>query len=99
MSSKLALVVLALMLGFVGCRRERWSGWAYPDKTDLTASVVVGDFETLNACRVASTERLRMLNSLETGDYECGLNCRPSETGSGLYICAETYDSGDARSQ
>src|SRR3546814_12193666 len=63
---------------------------SYPDRNNLLADRFVGQFDTWNACRLASLDMLEQLNAVDTGDYECGLNCELSPNGSGLNICEET---------
>lgn len=80
-------------LGVIGCdgcwpfKSDRWSGFVYPDKSDLRQSTELGDFPTLEACRASCQSVLNRLPEPSDGDYECGLNCEPQ---GGLYVCKET---------
>lgn len=69
-----------------------WSGWVYPDRSNLLVDEYLGLFPSLDACRARALQRLAALEqqSGRIGDYECGSNCRLSETGSGLNICDQT---------
>ncbi len=72
-----------------GCGEAPWRGWIYPDKTDLTQSIEIGPYKSLNECR--SGVRRATLNMVDpTGwDYECGLKCRPDKQ-LGVNVCKET---------
>src|SRR3546814_2162975 len=52
---------------------DLWDGIVYPDRNNLLADRFVGQFDTWNACRLASLDMLEQLNAVDTGDYECGL--------------------------
>lgn len=88
-------LILVIVLGFFGVipvvewwRRietlwhEDWSGYAYPDRRDLSKSIYVGSFSDRDACLIAVQRKAG-----PGGAYECGLNCRQE---SGLNICVET---------
>lgn len=82
-------VIAFLML--VGCGRSAdWTGFVYPEANDLGVSVEIGRFETFEQCRTAANQTLATFGSQDIGTFECGRNCRPSETG--LQVCAETRD-------
>jgi hypothetical protein len=77
---------LALIVVTAGCDFfQEWEGVVYPDRSDLTRSVSVGKFQTLDDCRAAA---LAALGSNRQGDYECGLNCKPR--GGGISVCSRT---------
>ena len=66
-----------------------WEGNVYPDRDNLTKDVYIGKFWRLDGCRAAAErELLRLRSSLERGDYECGLLCRPNQYG--LRTCFDT---------
>jgi hypothetical protein len=62
---------------------DEWTGFAYPDRNDLTRSTYVGTFDNRYSCLAAASEAAG-----RHGAYECGLNCRRDEYG--LYVCRET---------
>lgn len=66
---------------------EEWQGYVYPNRNDLTIDKYAGTYNTLEDCRAASLALLRSVSSLERGDYECGLNCKPEGM---LNICEDT---------
>lgn len=74
---RIALLSAALLLS--GCHNEpdEWSGFVYPNKTDLTDSANIGVYDSLEACRSAAGATLNEKGSTN-GDYECGLNCSGS---------------------
>ena len=87
--------------------RDRWLGTVYPDGCCPPPSVRdIGEFASLEECRVACVTYLRDVRSLDEdqstdegeespGDYECGLNCRDADQDHGpgwpeVRICKET---------
>jgi transcriptional regulator with XRE-family HTH domain len=66
---------------------QRWEGYAYPSRADLTNSFSVGEYQTLDDCRAACISRLDRANWTESGDFECGLNCRWQGS---IRVCQET---------
>ena len=88
----LLLAIAALCAGIAACGDpDRWEGFVYPDRTNMTKHHTTGTHPTLDDCRASAVSMLRALDSdTLRGDYECGLNCR-SEAGLGtLKICKET---------
>jgi hypothetical protein len=82
-----ALKVAVICATLIGCSEERWSGFYYPDKNDLTTDQYLGTFATLQECRSAALSRMQETNNADA-DYECGLNCNLN---SGKpYICERT---------
>ena len=85
------LMMLAAVVGTIlltGCA-EKWDGFVYPNKHDLTNHLAIGQFATLEQCRHFA---LLVLNTAplhpSAGDYECGLNCKPM--GDGMNLCEKT---------
>ena len=76
--------VLIMFLGTFCACSERWEGFVYPNKDDLTKYRYMGEFDSLEACRNACLSELGRTNAYN-GDYECGKNCKPNST-----ICEET---------
>jgi len=92
---KTFLVLLAILLiptssnSFFG---EKWQGWVYPDKSNLTKFVSVGkDFKSLSDCRAACVNKIKSSN-YQNADYECGLNCKPMNPNdpNSVMICKKT---------
>lgn len=77
---------IALLL-LAGCDRPQWQGWIYPDKTDLTRSIEIGPYKTLDACRVAVLRATRNMIDPYGWDYECGFRCKPDPR-LGINVCA-----------
>jgi hypothetical protein len=73
----------------VGCS-DRWEGFVYPNRSDLTNHRNLGIFESLEMCRSASRGFLSEINALDSGDYECGKNCQVSNFSSAIKVCEET---------
>lgn len=84
---RLAAALVAI-LALAGCSQE-WRGFVYPNRNDLSEWRAIGPFRSLEECRAASLDLLRdLVHSPERrGDYECGLNCRPTR---GLNVCDRT---------
>ena len=72
-----------------GCFGEKWNGFVYPDKNDLTVYKNIGTFSSLEACRSADLSKLSALGATKKGDYECGLNCKSESIGS-VKLCEQT---------
>ena len=78
-----SIAAIALVFFVAGCWGDEWTGFAYPNKNDLTNHIEVGTFPSLQECR--ATALAAIIPTL--GDYECGLNC-----GDGAFprICEKT---------
>jgi hypothetical protein len=85
----LALTLTLVLLLCGGCS-DKWEGFVYPNKNDLTKPRNLGHFSSLEACRSAARGVLAELNALERGDYECGKNCDDGSKLGGIKICKET---------
>jgi hypothetical protein len=80
-----AAVLAIFMLTACG---ERWSGFVYPNKQDLSSHQAVGDHPSLEACRLAAADLISVLpGGGRNADYECGLDCKSR---SGLLVCSRT---------
>ncbi len=86
-------VLSYLTLLLTGCSEE-WRAVIYPERNSLLISRHVGTYSSLQDCRTAARAVLLEIGAQETGDYECGLNCRlspgPSGPATDLHICQET---------
>ena len=81
------MILMAAILTLGGCS-ERWEGYAYANRHDLSNSTFVGEFKSLEECRRNSIGALTVLNSdTARGDYECGLDCVPKY---GMRVCEKT---------
>jgi hypothetical protein len=80
----------ALLFAFlaVSACSERWDGFVYPKKDRSSEVHRIGTYSSLADCRRAARSVLAALDAT-TGDFECGLNCRPPDSG-GLHVCEET---------
>jgi hypothetical protein len=83
------LPLTLVLLLCTGCS-DRWEGFVYSNKNDLTQHHSFGPFASLQACRAAVRAMLAALNVLERGDYECGHNCDHGSRLRGSKICQET---------
>ena len=80
---------LMLLVFLAGCTADRWEGWVYPDRTDLTVDVQIGEFDSLESCRASARNLMIQSGWQESGDYECGFNCE-YHSRSGLSVCEKT---------
>ena len=72
-----------------GCsQQEKWLGFYYPDKNDLTVDQPLGEFATLETCRDVAASRPGV--STGSADYECALNCNGRVGADGPLICEKT---------
>ena len=78
-----------LIATLVGCGRDTWEGFVYPNKDDLSKHRSLGTFSALEECRTAALSYLKGLGALERGDYECGKNCKTTPSIGDGKICEE----------
>lgn len=69
---KRTLPILFLLV-LLNCNKDKFLGFVYPNKFDLSTHKIIGEFDSLNECLEAVN---RSAGSL--GSYECGKNCDPS---------------------
>lgn len=86
------LVVFLLLFPFFGnalASEDVWKGHVYKDKSNLALSLHIGDYPTFDDCRNTALVILRWADLLESGSFECGLNCRYKEEWD-VQICKQT---------
>ncbi len=89
-SFKLLIPILLASILF-GCNSgDTWNCVVYPDRENLTESLQIGNFNSLQECGIAALKTLDRLHASERGDYECGKNCRKDITSPSFLICEET---------
>ena len=81
------LFSIVLIVLFNGCFKDEWKEWVYPDKSDLGKSKFIGEFNSLEECRIQVRRYISLKNLQYIADYECGLNCKYEY---GINICKET---------
>jgi len=85
------LAVIMIVVSSISCSNsENWEGFVYPDKRNLTIHTNLGSYSSLESCRSAALNTLTRISSIESGDYECGLNCEVREGMGGIKICEKT---------
>lgn len=62
---------LALAAIIYFANSEKWRGYAYPDKNNLSNVMELGEFKTEDECNAAAINTLRRISSVNAGDYEC----------------------------
>jgi hypothetical protein len=85
MAVRRVLLLSALLLACGSSEQDRWEGFVYPDRDDLTRHRVIGTFSSMDECLSAVREEAG-----PEGAYECGLNCRAGSDG--LSVCERTVD-------
>lgn len=50
---------------------QKWTGYVYPDKHNLSKVIELGEFSSEEECNAAAVNTLRRVSSLSAGDYEC----------------------------
>ena len=80
---------LLFLIFLAGCSADRWEGWVYPNRDDLTVDVQIGEFDSLESCRASARNLMAQSGWQEPGDYECGLNCE-FNSDYGLSVCEKT---------
>lgn len=84
------MICVLPFFAMVGCS-DRWEGFVYPNRNNLSNHRNLGAFESLEMCRAAAKGFLTEIKALESGDYECGKNCdNGSNFSSGIKVCEET---------
>lgn len=87
LAASLALVYYVLFVK----GEDRWTGFIYPDASNLLVDRPAGDHPSLEACRAAALGMIE-INEWRNSDYECGLNCKVQggRESVGPMICEET---------
>ncbi len=65
---------LGLLTALYFVNSERWVGYAYPNKNDLSKVIELGEFKSEEECNAAAIKTLRAVSSIGSGDYECHKN-------------------------
>lgn len=87
MSARTVFFFVAFVPLLSGCS-DRWDGFVYPNKNNLSEHVNIGEFNTLQACRDAALSALASMRG--SGDYECGLDCDDGRKMGGIKVCKKT---------
>ena len=88
-------LVGGLLLGCAACTETAWTGFAYPDKSnvpdaDQLEGYMTGRYATLDDCRAATKDRLAtMARDDFDGDYRCGYRCERKATAGNLLVCEQ----------
>jgi len=62
---------LALVVVLYLANSQKWKGYAYPDKNNLSNVIELGEFKTEDECNAVAINTLRRVSSISAGDYEC----------------------------
>jgi hypothetical protein len=94
MKSLITIIASVFILGWIfNIFNQKWTGFYYPNEGDLITHVKSSELNSIDACREWVNGMANKYNPDGYGyDYECGKNCKLSETGSGLFICDETIE-------
>lgn len=85
---KKSILIYISIFFLYGCA-DNWQATVYPNKGDLTNYKHLGKFPSLGECRDASIGYLKDIHALNSGDYECGKNCKYKDEYD-MYVCEET---------
>ncbi len=87
-----AASVLAVAVMLAACGENTWRADVYPDRNNLSESKFIGTFDSLEACREAAKNALEEIGATDSGDYECGKNCKPMfpQLEDSVQVCEET---------
>lgn len=85
-----SIIAVLVSVAVIGCFKEEWEGFVYPNKNNLTEHINIGTYKSLEACRASAIDALNKTSSASAGDYECGLNCELRSGMSGIKVCEET---------
>ncbi len=90
-SIKNILLLIFIIVLFSSCgnkTKDEWTSWIYPDKNNTKRSMNNGIYDTLKECKTSSLLKLKQLNILKSGTYDCGLDCTFHE-GMNTQICSK----------
>ena len=90
MKPHLITIVVVVALAVLGCLKEEWEGFVYPNKNNLSEHINIGSYGTLEECRASAINALNKVSSASSGDYECGLNCESRSGIGGIKVCEKT---------
>jgi hypothetical protein len=71
MNKKYLYLGLALIMVVYLASSQKWKGYAYPDKNNLSKVIELGEFKTEDECNAAAINTLRRVSSVSAGDFEC----------------------------
>lgn len=71
MSKNYLYLGLVFLAAFYFASSQKWKGYAYPDKNNLSKVIELGEFKTEDDCNAAAVNTLRRVSSVTAGDYEC----------------------------
>jgi hypothetical protein len=97
----IGLAVIAGMVGVLfGHNSVRWTGFAYPDRSNLTVHFQIGEFETLDECRNSARQKLRDMqaeqcqgNTIHPLVNSAGKSCDQDPLIAGGYECGKNCKS------
>ena len=68
---------------------DQWLGFVYPNSSSLFSYSKIGPFDSLESCQTNAQTVLEVGEWIETGTYECGLNCE-MDSRYEMYVCEVT---------
>lgn len=69
---------------------DKWLGFYYPNKSDLTEYTKSGSLSSIEECRAWINDQRASRNAVPgADDYECGLNCKAMQ-GTDMMMCDRT---------
>jgi hypothetical protein len=71
MNKKYLSLGFALIAVIYFASSQKWKGYAYPDKNNLSNVIELGEFKTEDECNAVAINTLLRVSSVGAGDYEC----------------------------
>lgn len=70
------LIIVLACLSLTGCDKPTYDAFVYPDQSNLFDYQNIGEYASLEECRIAAKEELKRIGAEEPrGLYQCGKNC------------------------
>ena len=90
----LAIVIIVIVIiWLMGLFNSKWTGFYYPNEGDLLNYKKSPELKSLDECRSWVNGMVNKYNPNGYGyDYECGKNCKLSDSGIDIYHCKETVE-------
>lgn len=87
------VIILVVGIWFWNNLNSTWLGFYYPEEGDTFNYIKSSKFRSLEECRDWVNEMITSHNPSGYGyDYECGKNCKLSDSGIDIYHCEETKE-------
>lgn len=87
------LIIIILIWFFFLRGQDTWTGFYYPDESNLIKYIKSPEYKNVDECREWVNFMIGKYNPNGYGyDYECGKNCKLSDSGIDIYHCKESVE-------